>query len=195
MLYLMALLISFSSFSDVTPKLRDCMTRMFDRGGWDKSQQEHYRRWQGGQGAIDKKIRSFLGNAKPGDYSKHNMAKSIQEAIDLSKYPDKQKKNGNNLSRAQYMPGLSREKIERRALNPETPGFIKDDKGTMYKYVRFNNAVGFDGGKETMFMRVEISASGTFHGHPMSIDRVRGAIGDAGVNMLSPTPIRAVAPR
>lgn len=186
MLYMMALLISFSAFCEITPKLRDCMTRMFDRGGWDKAQQEHYRQWRGGQGAVDKKIRSFLANAKPAAQKKHDIAKSIKEAIDLSTYPQSQKKAQNQMSRAQYTPGLNREKIERRALNPETPGFIKEDKGTMYKYVRFKNTVGYDGGTETKFMRVEISASGEFHGHPMSIDRVRSAIGDSGLKMISP---------
>lgn len=184
MLYLISLLITFNAVA-LSPGLRDCMSKLLDRGDFTKKQQDFYRQWRGGQGAVDKKYRQFLGNARPGDYSKHTQAKSVDEAKRLSTGSEK-----NGKSRAQYMPGLNRERIERRALHPDTPGVVKDHKGSMFKYVRFTHPVGYDGGKETYFMRVEITSTGVFHGHPMSVDRVKASIGEQATNGLDPNPIR-----
>lgn len=184
MLYLISLIFSLNAVA-LSPQLRDCMSNLLDRGGWDKAQQDFHRQWRGGQGAVDKKYRSFLGNARPGDYSKHTEARNIDQAKQLSSQNEK-----NGKSRAQYMPGINRERLERRALHPDTPGVVKDHKGSMFKYVRFQHPVGFDGGAETAFMRVEITSTGVFHGHPMSLARVKDAIGEQATNGLLPQAIR-----
>lgn len=184
MLYLILIMFSFNSFAVISPQMRECMSKLLDRTNFDKKQQDFYRQWRGGQGAVDKQYRSRIGQAKPGDTDKkHDKADNIDDAKRMSK------------TAAQYMPGIDRVRIERRALNPETPGVTTVDKGVMYRYVRFNHPVGYDNGKETYFMRVELTSSNEFHGHPMSVDRVKKAIGEAATHGLEPNVMRKPASR
>ena len=121
-----------------------------------------------GEYAVKKEFRTLINKAKPAQYDKHIKAKNIDQAIKMSA------KKGD--SAAQYLPGLNRVKVERSALM-DRPGVYKsfDDgvkKGTFYKFVKFDDVVGFDGGKGTKWLRVEWS-SGYFHGHPMSAKRIQ----------------------
>lgn len=175
MLYVMTLLVSFSVFAELEPmslRMRECMTNVFDRAGFDKSKQHQLLVGQGDR-AFDKRVRAFVEQAKPAVYEKHTKARNPAEAAEMSK------------KHAQYMPGVVRERLERRALRMDTPGVLRENQGTLFKFVRFESPVGYDLGKPTYFMRVEIGPSGEFHGHPMSPSRVRDSIGDADFKALS----------
>lgn len=175
MLYVMTFLLSFSVFAELEPmslRMRECMTNVFDRAGFEKKQQHQLLVGQG-QGALDKKVRAFVEQAKPSVYDKHTKAKSVSEAASMSN------------THAQYMPGLVRERVERRALRMDTPGVLREDRGTLYKYVKFTHPVGYDLGKPTYFMRVELGPNGEFHGHPMSPKRVKDSIGETDFKALS----------
>jgi hypothetical protein len=160
MLHVIVLLFSVQLFA-VSEQMRSCMSGVFDRAGFDLGQQ---RRLQVGQGmsAYDQRIRAFVHTATPARYNKHTRARTPEEARQLSASGD-----------AQYMPGLIRERVERRALRTDTPGVYREERGTMYKYVEFDTPVGYDSGQITRFMRVELGANGEFHGHPMNEARIR----------------------
>lgn len=161
MLYLIPLLFSLSAFS-LSQELRSCMGRILDRSGLEYSQQHRMVIGQG-QRAIDRKIRGFIHNARPAVYDKHTKASTIEQAKSMS------------TREAQYLPGV-RISVERRALNPSYPALgFQEGNGRMFKFVEFPDVVGFDGGQPTRFMRVELSPTGEFHGHPMSLQRVRSA--------------------
>jgi len=138
----------------VTDNMRSCMSNLFNRSGMSNQEQEFLRRSQG-QSALDRQYRGFLQRARPAVYDKHTKARNVSEARTMSQR-----------GAAQFMPGLIRERIEARALR-ELPGVYKSHSGAVYKYVKFDKSVGFDSGRETSWMRVEVSASGEFHGHPM----------------------------
>lgn len=161
MLSIVAFFISLSAFS-LSAELRSCMGRILDRSGLEYSQQHRLQVGQG-QRAIDRRIRGFIHNARPAEYQKHTKASSVEEARSMS------------VREAQYLPGV-RLSVERRALNPAYPALgFQEGSGRMFKYVEFPDVVGFDGGQPTRFMRVELSPTGEFHGHPMSLQRVRSA--------------------
>ena len=107
-----------------------------------------------------------MANSVPGAYDKHVKAKTIQEAIDLS---------GKGLEHAQYLPGIDRVSLEKHAL-VEMKGYYKSfsqggKKGTINKFVKFQDDIGFEGGKGTKWLRVEWS-SGVYHGHPIGLKRL-----------------------
>jgi hypothetical protein len=122
-----------------------------------------------GQAALDKEFRVLMNKSTAAPYVKHTKARTIEEAKELSKGKD---------GIAQYLPGVHRESLERSALLNKD-GFYKHfgekDKsaknGTYYKYVHFDKPIGFDGGVETHWLRVEWS-SGQYHGHPISNQRI-----------------------
>ncbi len=161
MLHLITLLFSLSAFS-VSDQMRQCMSGVFERQGFEKHDQQKLQIAQG-MGAYDRKIRQFVHNAKPANYDKHTQARTIEEA--------QAKSRGAN-GAAQYLPGI-RLSVERKALNPATPGVVTEERGKLFKYVEFPNPVGFDSGTATKFMRVELGSAGEFHGHPMSEQRLR----------------------
>lgn len=159
MLYLITFLFSLASFS-MSEQMQKCMSGVFDRSGFTKLEQRQLVVGQG-TGAYRQRIRTFLANAKPAVYTKHTKARNIVEAREFSK------------REAQYLPGLVREKIEARALRTDTPGVFREKRGTLYKYVKLERPVGYDSGELTHYMRVELSHSGEYHGHPMSLARIR----------------------
>lgn len=160
MLYLIPLLFSLSAFS-LSDQMRQCMSGVFERAGFDRNEQN---RLQVGNGmsAYDRRIRAFVANARPAAYDKHTQARTVEEAAAKSA----------NGGAAQYLPGV-RLSVERRALNPATPGVVTEERGKLFKYVEFPTPVGFDSGTATKFMRVELGSAGEFHGHPMSEQRLR----------------------
>jgi hypothetical protein len=119
-----------------------------------------------GEAALKKEFKQHMANSEPGNYDKHIKAKTVQEAIDLS---------SKGLEHAQYIPGIDRIKLEKHAL-VTMKGHYKSfaqggKKGTIYKFVKFEDDIGFDGGKGTKWLRVEWS-SGSYHGHPISPKRL-----------------------
>lgn len=51
-------------------------------------------------------------------------------------------------------------------------GYTRELNGTIYKYVKFKKPIGYDGGQETEWLRVELS-NGFYHGHPITGKRLR----------------------
>lgn len=64
---------------------------------------------------------------------------------------------------AKYMPDINIEQLERMVWESGTPV----TNGKTWKVMEFDNIIGASAGKETRFMRVEMSA-GTIHGHPIT---------------------------
>lgn len=164
---LRALIVFFLSTTvqAASPALQTCMNNVLLNRGHSYSSLELKRIGQG-EGALKKEFRQHMANSVPGNYDKHIKAKTVQEAIDLS---------SKGLEHAQYVPGFNRIALEKHAL-VNMKGYYKafekgGKKGTIYKFVKFQDDIGFDGGKGTKWMRVEWS-SGSYHGHPISPKRL-----------------------
>lgn len=165
MLFALVLFFQLFSFANPTPALRECMTNVLINRGHTPSSLGS-KRIATGEASLSKEFRQHMANSVPGNYDKHIKAKTVDEAIKLS---------GKGLEHAQYMPGINRVKLEKHAL-VNMKGFYKSfneggKKGTIYKYVKFQDDIGFDGGKGTQWLRVEWS-SGSYHGHPISPKRL-----------------------
>jgi hypothetical protein len=112
-----------------------------------------------------KKIRQIINDAEYSSHgSKHIKAKTAEEARQMS------------FKAAQYLPGVNNAALEKIALQKGT--LVPRPNGAFWKIHRFDKPIGFDGGSETHWIRAEYS-SGTYHGHPMSVDRVKKYIKDA----------------
>lgn len=165
MLYTLVFLFSALVFADPSPALKECMTNVLINRGHTPSSIET-KRIANGEASIAKEFRQHMANSTPGNYDKHIKAKTIDEAIKLS---------SKGLEHAQYMPGINRVNLEKHAL-VKMKGHYKaftegGKKGTIYKFVKFQDDIGFDGGKGTKWLRVEWS-SGSYHGHPISPKRL-----------------------
>lgn len=152
----------------VSEELQKCMTQALLTSHHTKNSLNAKRIGQGDT-AIDKEFRVLMDHSVPAPYTKHTRAHSIQEAREMSRG-----KNGT----AQYLPGVQREHLERAALLNRDGVYrhFGDENaggkgGTFYKYVKFDKVIGFEGGNETQWMRVEWS-SGQYHGHPISLERL-----------------------
>jgi hypothetical protein len=114
-----------------------------------------------------KALRTYVDNAKPSEHGyKHTAAHTRAEAKAMS------------IRAAQYLPGLNHIQIERAAIRSEKDEWIAHGNETLFKFERLDKVVGYDQGQETRWIRVEIS-SGYFHGHPISLSRVRKYVKDA----------------
>jgi hypothetical protein len=112
-----------------------------------------------------KKMRQNIHDAEHSSHGgKHLKAKTEEQAQQLS------------FKTAQYLPGLNIPVLEKAAL--EKGIILPRDGGAFWKFFRFEKPIGYDGGVRTHWIRVEYS-SGTYHGHPMRVDRVRKYIKDA----------------
>jgi hypothetical protein len=165
MLHTLIFLFSAVVLAAPTPAMKECMTNVLITRGHTYSSLEAKRIAQGEQ-SLSKEFRQIMAKSKPGAYDKHIRAKTIQEAKDLS---------SKGLENAQYMPGIKRESLEKHAL-VSMKGYYKSfseggKKSTVYKFVKFEDDIGFDGGKETKWLRVEWS-SDSYHGHPISSKRL-----------------------
>jgi hypothetical protein len=165
MLFALTLLFQILLFANPSPALKDCMTNVLINRGHTLSTLEA-KRIGNGEASLSKEFRQHMANSVPGKYDKHIKAKTIQQAIKLS---------GKGMEHAQYIPGINRVNLEKHAL-VEMKGFYKafkegGKKGTIYKFVKFQDDIGFDGGKGTKWLRVEWS-SGSYHGHPISAKRL-----------------------
>ncbi|MBO1063105.1 MAG: hypothetical protein HEQ14_19910 [Aphanizomenon flos-aquae CP01] len=132
---------------------------------------------------IEKQLQNVRkSNSKFSD----NIQKSVQKMIDEAQYSNhgnkhlKAKTEGEakkfSDQAAQYLPGLNNANLEKTALLEGTR--IERGGGTFWSIYRFNDYVGFDGGEKTRWIRAEYS-SGTYHGHPISIERVSKYITNA----------------
>ena len=108
---------------------------------------------------IRKQVRRTIHGAKFSDHGKKHL-KARNEA-DAKKFSNKA---------AQYMPGVNNAKLEKKALLKGL--WIHRGNGALWSIYKFDKPVGYDGGKPTNWIRAEVS-SGTFHGHPMSEQRVQ----------------------
>ena len=165
MLPALIILFSLSAFSAPSAVMRECMTNVFVTRGQSLSAIDA-KRVAHGEAALAKEFRQEMAKSIPGNYDKHIKAKTIDEAIKMS---------GKGLEHAQYIPGINRVSLEKHAL-VSMKGFYKSfseggKKGTIYKFVKFQDEIGYDGGKGTQWLRVEWS-SGNYHGHPISPKRI-----------------------
>lgn len=165
MLYTLVLLAPLWLQASPSAALKDCMTNVLINRGHSYSSIEAKRIGQG-ERSLSKEFRQHMANSVPGNYDKHIKAKTIEEAISLS---------GKGMEHAQYLPGINRVSLEKHAL-VTMKGYYKSfstggKKGTIYKFVKFEDDIGFDGGKGTKWLRVEWS-SGHYHGHPISPKRL-----------------------
>jgi hypothetical protein len=165
MLYpILILILTLKTFA-LTSHLKDCMTNVLINRGHSYSSLEMKRIAQG-EASLAKEFRQVLAHAQPADYQKHTKARTIEMAEKLSK---------EGLENAQYIPTINRIRLEKHAL-VNMKGHFKafaegGKKGTVYKFVKFDNPIGFDSGEATQWLRVEWS-SGFYHGHPINPKRL-----------------------
>ena len=109
-----------------------------------------------------------IKDAQPANYIKHTKARSAVEAKQRSETGSKH---------TQYLPEINNIKLEKKALSK---GIRVIDKSSVeYYFYKSENVVGYDLGKPTNWIRAELTISGTYHGHPMSLERVRKYVKDA----------------
>ena len=169
MLYSIIFFFTISVYSmDMTPGLRDCMTNVLLTRNNHTYSSIQAKRIGKGEASLNKEFRQLMAKAEPGDYTKHTQATTIEDAIKKSS----EKIKGE--THAQYIPAIAKNRgnIEKHAL-VSMKGFYKPftnggKKGTIYKYVKFDYDIGYDGGKPAQCMRVEYS-SGKVHGHPINL--------------------------
>lgn len=171
MLFALTLFFHLITFADPTEELSSCITNVLINRGHTYSSIEMKRIAQG-ESSITKEFRKHMADSVPGSYDKHIRAKTVSQAKELSK---------TGLENAQYMPGLNRINLEKHAL-VSMKGFYKSFEsggklGTIYKFVKFQDDIGFDSGEATKWLRVEWS-SGSYHGHPISLDRLKKQCSD-----------------
>ncbi|MBW4599437.1 MAG: DUF4157 domain-containing protein [Calothrix sp. FI2-JRJ7] len=112
-----------------------------------------------------KEIRKMIHEANYSDHGKKHLKAITEDEARTLSYKE-----------AQYLPGVKNWVLEKTALFQGV--LIPRPNGAFWKIYRFDNYVGFDQGKKTCWIRAEYS-SGTYHGHPMSIERVRKYIKNA----------------
>lgn len=120
--------------------------------------------------------------------NKHTKFTARAGALDL---PDKKamaKKISE--SEAQYFPEINNKFLERWVLDNFTESYPLDrKKGGVWFFVYFDSPIGYNSGKETRWIRIEVQ-SGTFHGHPALEPRVRKEIGSAAAQALILKPVK-----
>lgn len=103
---------------------------------------------------------------------KHYKATNRDEAISLSIGKGKTKSGikGEGEGNAQYFPREMGRTLETLAIRK---GIVrpKPDSQTLYFFYRHDQIVGYDGGEPTYWLRAEIT-SGSYHGHPISAERL-----------------------
>lgn len=72
---------------------------------------------------------------------------------------------------AKYLPGTDVESLERMVWEKGT--LVNNARG--WKVMEFDEIIGASGGKETRYVRVEMS-SGTIHGHPITEEEYRALL-------------------
>ncbi|MFY9224297.1 MAG: hypothetical protein WAQ98_16615 [Blastocatellia bacterium] len=128
-------------------------------------------------GSIDRtEFRKKIHESKWSDHGdKHLKAKTEQQAKELSQTGKKA---------AQYLPGLNVEIMEKEAIWKaiDSGQFIKGDgKETYYFFHKFDDVIGYNTGKPTRWMRVELGNNGTptRHSFPADINQVKKVVPNA----------------
>ncbi len=103
-------------------------------------------------------------------YIKHTMAKCKTQAQNISKkeaqYWDMSKCESNVAQVTAF-----RNRLEKEGLNKGYKVDLGDNKGSHYYIYDAGRNIGFNEGKETQYMRIEVSSTNEFHGHPISKQR------------------------
>lgn len=141
--------------------LQDCMMKVLTKQGRDLNWLRKHR----GDLAIKREINKYIRSATPGKYDKH-----IQAPKNAT--PDQVKTLSLKTTHAQFFPHIKRESLERRVLF-EMEGYNVAHGSTYFKYVKLDNPIGYDMGKEARWVRVELTSGKIFHGQPVSDDRMR----------------------
>lgn len=128
-------------------------------------------------GSIDRaEFRKKIHESKWSDHGeKHLKAKTEQQAKELSQ---------TGKQAAQYLPGLNVEVMEKEAIWKaiDLGQFIKADaKETYYFFHKFDDVIGYNTGKPTKWMRIELGNNGTAtrHSFPADINQVRKVVPNA----------------
>jgi len=112
-----------------------------------------------------KQLRRLISEAEYSSHGgKHLKAKTEEEAKNLS------------YKAAQYLPSINNSALEKTALIKGE--IVPRPNGAFWAIYKSDKYVGYDSGKATRWIRAEYS-SGTYHGHPMIIQRVRKYIKNA----------------
>lgn len=121
-----------------------------------------------------KALREKIDTAEFATYPKHIKAKTVDEAKKFSLIGDKE---------AQFLPSISVKGLYKEAIeNAMDNGlfFFDKSKQTYYFFHKFDKSIGFNNGKETSWIRVEMSGGvkekglASIHGHPTNLETVRG---------------------
>ncbi|MGV6809102.1 MAG: RHS repeat-associated core domain-containing protein [bacterium] len=119
--------------------------------------------------AKQKSIRKQRHHSKSAEYTKHTKATSKEDAIKRSKdnaqYWDESNGTGNT---------AFRNTIEKEGLRNGLR--VPQEGGSDYYIYDAGRTIGYNEGKATSYMRIEVTKSGTpeFHGHPISKARYEG---------------------
>lgn len=128
-------------------------------------------------GSIDRT--KFREKIHESDWSthgdKHLKAKTEEQAKQLSQSGKKP---------AQYLPGLNVKAMEKEAMwkAVDKGNFIKgDNKETYYFFHKFEDVIGYNEGKPTRWVRVELGNSGTpqHHSFPANLSQVKKVVPNA----------------
>ena len=112
-----------------------------------------------------KQLRRLISEAEYSSHGgKHLKAKTEEEAKNLS------------YKAAQYLPSINNSALEKTALIKGE--IVARPNGAFWAIYKSDKYVGYDTGKATRWIRAEYS-SGTYHGHPMIVERVRKYIKNA----------------
>ncbi len=80
---------------------------------------------------------------------------------------------------AQYLPGQNTKVMEKDAMwGAVRNGHFVREKGTYYFYHKFDRVIGYNEGKPTRWMRVELgdNPSADYHGFPANLDQVKKVV-------------------
>jgi len=119
-----------------------------------------------------KEMRRRIAQAKWTEHGKKHFppgGKSAKEIKKLTKKPGRE-----SLYHPDFKGKSAIETLERRALrHTKNCYFVPRTGKSFWKICKMDRVVGFDGGEGTKWMRVEMTANNTLHGHPMSVVRVK----------------------
>lgn len=115
-------------------------------------------------------------NYKSGMYLKHTQAKCKDTAIKYSSYGKPAQYWSDSLGCSATTPQVTafRNRIEKEGLSKGIE-YENDGKGSHYYIYDAGRVIGYNEGKPTQYMRIEVSSStNEFHGHPVSEARYNG---------------------
>jgi hypothetical protein len=112
---------------------------------------------------------TFQNMIKSSEVSDHKFKHNSSRKNKLSE--KETKKLSISTGEAQYLATIDNKALEKEVLLSKD-GFYRSKGNNFFKYIKLDKVIGYDGKEATQWMRVEWT-SGTVHGHPMSIERVK----------------------